>query len=81
MAIKTPEYWKEYELIEETTAYGNKVMIPKPMQCAWELEHFRKKEMNASGYDVNQYLDGWQMRGTRVRDMLKVFWELEEKQN
>ena len=37
--VKTPSYWKEEQyqpLIEETTYYGNPVLIPKRSQLAWK---------------------------------------------
>ena len=40
MAVKTPKEWQEAEyqpLIEATTFYGNKVMIPEKFQFAWEM--------------------------------------------
>ena len=43
--VKTPSYWKEEQyqpLIEETTYYGNPVLIPKRSQLAWEC---RKDQM------------------------------------
>ena len=42
MAVQTPEFWKEYELIEETTIYGNKVQIPKKWQNLWAVLKMRE---------------------------------------
>ena len=82
MAVKTPEYWKEYDLIEETTAYGNKVMIPDICKCGWELERLRQQELQKSDQKLKEYLDGlenWLDNTCQTPQgavMVKVFWEI-----
>ena len=50
--VKTPSYWKEEQyqpLIEETTYYGNPVLIPERSLLAWKC---RKEQMQ---YYVERY--------------------------
>ena len=54
MAVKTPKEWQKAEyqpLIEATTYYGNKVMIPEKFQFAWEMATVEAKEMVSKGMD------------------------------
>lgn len=84
MAVKTPEYWKEYDLIEETTAYGNKVMIPEILQHVWNAEKIYQKLTIQNG-DTPQ--DGLKYRLTEVytnpiaKDLVLTYWERYQKQS
>ena len=83
MAVKTPERWKKMECIEETTAYGNKVMIPKGMQRGWMHERRGKKEMEERGVDIQKVLADGLPNLRRVREaayeLVSVFWEIYEE--
>ena len=87
MAVKTPEYWKEYELIEEMTAYGNKVMIPKSYKCGWEMERLRHQHIQQKGQDLKEYLNEliiWLETVNcrpKTTDMVKAYWEIYETNN
>ncbi len=85
MTVKTPEYWKEYELIEETTAYGNKVMIPEICKCAWEMEQLRQQHLQKNEVELKRHLGGlknWLENICQTpmgADMVRVFWEIYEE--
>lgn len=83
MNVKTPKRWARLELIEETSAYGNKVMIPKGMQRGWMHEQRRKKEMEKRGVNIQKVLaDGLpnlkKVRGAAY-ELVSVFWEIYEE--
>jgi len=77
MAVKTPEYWKEYDLIEETTAYGNKVLIPQNLQLAWKYHKTMMEQL------VRQFgqekavglMENRKLRGTSAKDLRNVLLE------
>ena len=81
MAVQTPEYWKEKEfqpLIEETTAYGTKVRIPKKWHKIW-------KKMKRMPYSQQEMMDGYhllQKQGQSMRaDLLLTFYEAFQKRS
>ena len=48
MAVQTPSYWQEEKyqpLVEVTTVYGNKVLIPQLYVENWELYQATKELM------------------------------------
>ncbi|MBR5782918.1 MAG: hypothetical protein IKY33_01685 [Clostridia bacterium] len=84
MAVKTPEYWKEEQyqpLVEETTAYGNKVQIPQSLQLAWKYHKSVIENM------VKQYgqekavglMEKRKLRGKSARDLRSVLLEKYEE--
>ena len=81
MAVKTPKEWQKAEyqpLIEATTYYGNKVMIPEKFQFAWDMTAKRARSMRARGMDP---LDGLQTGlGTRYLPE-EVYFEIYEELN
>lgn len=83
MAVKTPKRWEKLELIEETTAYGNKVMIPKGMQRGWMHELRRKKDMEERGVNIQKVLADGLPNLKKVRqtayELVSVFWEIYEE--
>ena len=82
--VKTPSYWKEEQyqpLIEETTYYGNPVLIPKRLHLSWK---FRKDIMLRMGEQYGQekavgYVENHIPRGKIARDMSRVFLEKYEE--
>lgn len=84
MAVQTPSYWKEAKyqpLIEETTAYGNKVLIPQSLLRTWKaFERLQKagpvdiERAKAEGFFKPNY------RNRLQTDLKKVYFELYEKE-
>lgn len=75
MTVKTPKYWDKYEKVEETTAYGNKVMVPRGMSTAWELLHQKKQFCEEHGIDPRHALNPEKTSRPRVKDVIRIFWE------
>ena len=81
MAVKTPERWKKLECIEETTAYGNKVLIPKNLQLAWQYHKTMMEQL------VKQYgqekavglIENRKLRGKSAKDLRNVLLEKYEE--
>ena len=81
MAVKTPKEWQKAEyqpLIEATTYYGNKVMIPEKFQFAWEMAELRVKDMRLKGMDPLEHL---RTCNGRRYDSYKVYLEIYEELN
>ena len=61
MVVKTPKEWQEAEyqpLMEATTFYGNKVMIPEKCQFAWEMAEKEVNFLISKGKDPLDGLEG-----------------------
>ena len=81
MAVKTPKEWQEERfqpLVEATTFYGNKVMIPQGYQCAWEMAELEVKFLMSKGKDP---LEGTENRGGRRYNPYLVYMEAYEEPN
>lgn len=77
MNVNTPEYWKEYDLIEETTAYGNKVKIPQSLRLAWKY-HKTMMEQLVEQFGQEKAVDLMEkrkLRGTAAKDLRNVLLE------
>ena len=81
--VKTPEYWKDVKVfgepVEEVTAYGNKVMIPKRFINGWQTAKLTKDYAETHGLDP---LDGLDTQDPDINplyyDMERVFYEIYE---
>lgn len=77
MEVQTPEYWKEEKfqpLIEETTAYGNKVKIPQSLKSTWEMWGQNKKKIDVERAKAS----GWfrkSLRNPIYQDLRRVYFE------
>ena len=79
MAVKTPKEWQnaEYQpLIEATTYYGNKVMIPERLQFAWEMAEKEIKVKESKGMAP---LDGLENCNGRRLALYEVYLEIYEE--
>ena len=79
MTVKTPKEWQEAEyqpLIEATTFYGNKVMIPEKLQFAWEMAELEVKAKKSKGMDL---LDGLENSSGRRMAPYEVYLEIYEE--
>ena len=77
MAVKTPKEWQEERfqpLVEATTFYGNKVMIPEKCLFAWEIAEAETKEMLSKGMDPVDGLEAYTgMRIVPYKVYLEIF--------
>ncbi len=78
MSIRTPKHWEKEERVETTTAYGNKVMVPKRLIKGWQglksLQELALREGADLSIGVEDYNHTTSVRHER-RNALMVFYE------
>lgn len=82
MAVQTPEYWKEERfqpLIEETTALGNKVLIPQKFLDGWKMERLRMEFCQKQKLPLMVGLAEDRTSNPIYYDMARVFYEIYPK--
>lgn len=83
MTVKTPKHWQSMELIQETTAYGNKVMIPRELMRGWESLRELNEIALKNGVDLSsgvaEYNHTAPLHHER-RNALMVFYEKYQRQ-